>query len=159
DLLVGRGMSTQAAGMMASVLMVFPVGASAVMGHVLDRHRWQGAGAVVGCVLFAAFVILLGVLKSGVVPLFLGVSFTFALAPAGVFALAPYLMHGRESGLGYGVLAGLLNVGVLFGPAIGGIVRDATGSYLASFVMAGVLTCIGAVCVVFLHRPQTEKAG
>jgi ACS family hexuronate transporter-like MFS transporter len=159
DLLVGRGMSPQAAGMMASVLMVFPVGASAIMGHVLDRRRWQGAGAVVGCVLFAGFVILLGTLKGGVVPLFLGVSFTFALAPAGVFALAPYLMRSTESGLGYGVLAGMLNVGVLFGPAIGGVVRDATGNYLASFIMAGVLTCIGAACVLLLHRPSAENAG
>jgi cyanate permease len=157
DLLVGRGMSPEAAGMMASVLMVFPVGASAIMGHVLDRRRWQGAGAVVGCVLFAGLVILLGTLKGGVVPLFLGVSFTFALAPAGVFALAPYLMRSTESGLGYGVLAGMLNVGVLFGPAIGGVVRDATGNYLASFIMAGVLTCIGAACVLLLHRPQVEK--
>lgn len=158
DLLVGRGMSTQAAGMMASVLMAFPIGASAVMGHVLDRRSWQGRGAVIGCVLFAMSVILLGVLKGSVVPLFLGVSLTFALTPAAVFALAPYLMRGSESGLGYGVLAGLLNVGVLFGPAIGGVVRDATGSYLASFIMAGVLTCLGAVCVAFLHRPRTENA-
>jgi predicted MFS family arabinose efflux permease len=158
DLLVGRGMSTQTAGMMASVLMVFPIGASSVMGHILDRRSSQGRGAVIGCVLFAMFVILLGVLKGSVVPLFLGVSFTFALAPAAVFALAPYLMHGRESGLGYGVLAGLLNVGVLFGPAIGGVVRDATGSYLASFIMAGVLTCLGAGCVAFLHRPRTQDA-
>jgi hypothetical protein len=114
---------------------------------------------VVGCVLFAAFVILLGVLKGGVVPLFLGVSFTFALAPMGVFALAPHLMRGSESGLGYGVLAGMLNLGVLFGPAIGGVVRDATGSYLASFIMAGGLTCIGAACVLLLHRPSAENAG
>jgi ACS family hexuronate transporter-like MFS transporter len=156
DLLVGRGMSTQTAGLMAGILMVFPVGASSVMGHVLDHRSWQGQGLAAGCVLFAAFAILLGILKGSVVPLFLGISFTFALAPAGVFALAPYLMHGRESGLGYGVLAGLLNVGVLFGPAIGGVVRDATGSYLASFIMAGVLTCLGAGCVAFLHRPRTE---
>jgi len=158
DLLVGRGMSTQTAGLTAGILMVFPVGASSVMGHVLDRRGWQGQGLAVGCVLFAAFAILLGILKGSVIPLFLGISFTFALAPAGVFALAPYLMHGRESGLGYGVLAGLLNVGVLFGPAVGGVVRDATGSYLASFIMAGAFTCIGAACVALLRRSRTESA-
>ncbi|MGB9666732.1 MAG: MFS transporter, partial [Candidatus Cryosericum sp.] len=83
--------------------------------------------------------------------------FSFALAPAGVYALAPHLLRGRETGLGYGVLASLLNVGVLFGPAIGGIVRDATGSYLASFAMAGALTCIGALLVLFLRRPAAEN--
>jgi OFA family oxalate/formate antiporter-like MFS transporter len=67
-------------------------------------------------------------------------------------------MHGRESGLGYGVLASMLNLGVLFGPAVGGIVRDVTGSYLASFIMAGVLTSIGAACVLLLHRPTLENA-
>ncbi len=158
DLLVGRGMSPQTAGTMAGVLMLFPIAASTFMGHVLDRKHWQGRGAVLACLMFAGCVILLGVLPGGVLPLFLGVSFTFALAPAAVFGLAPYLMHGRESGLGYGVLAGMLNIGVLFGPAIGGIVRDATGSYLASFVIAGVLTSTGAVCVLLLRRPAVENA-
>jgi MFS family permease len=138
--------------------MVFPMAASAVMGHILDHRRWQGRGAVLACLTFAGCVVLLGAFSGGVLPLFLGVSFTFALAPAAVFGLAPYLLHGRESGLGYGILAGMLNVGVLFGPAIGGIVRDATGSYLASFIMAGVLTSVGAVCVLLLRRPAIENA-
>lgn len=158
DLLVGRGMSPQAAGTMVSVLMVFPVAASTFMGHVLDRRRWQGRGIALACLMFAGFVILLGALRGSVLLLFLGISFTFALAPAGVFGLAPYLLHGSETGLGYGVLAGLLNIGVLFGPAIGGTVRDATGSYLGSFIMAGVLASIGAACVLFLHRPVAENA-
>jgi len=158
DLLVGRGMSPQTAGTMASILMLFPVAASAFMGHILDRRRWQGRGAVLACLMFAGCVILLGVLPGSVLPLFLGVSFTFALAPAAVFGLAPYLLHGRESGMGYGILAGMLNVGVLFGPAIGGIVRDVTGSYLASFIMAGVLTSIGAACVLLLRRPAVQNA-
>jgi predicted MFS family arabinose efflux permease len=158
DFLVGRGTSPQTAGTMASILMVFPMAASAVMGHILDHRRWQGRGAVLACLTFAGCVVLLGAFSGGVLPLFLGVSFTFALAPAAVFGLAPYLLHGRESGLGYGILAGMLNVGVLFGPAIGGIVRDATGSYLASFIMAGVLTSVGAVCVLLLRRPAIENA-
>lgn len=158
DLLVGRGMSPQTAGTVAGILMLFPLVASTLMGHVLDRRRWQGRGAVLACLMFAGCVILLGVFSGSVLPLFLGISFTFALTPAGVFALAPHLIHGRESGLGYGVLAGMLNLGVLFGPAIGGIVRDATGSYLASFIMAGVLTSIGAACVLFLRRPAVANA-
>ena len=158
DLLVGRGMSPQTAGTMAGILMLFPIIASTFMGHVLDRRRWQARGAALACLMFAVCVILLGVVSGSVLPLFLGISFTFALAPMGVFALAPHLMHGRESGLGYGVLAGMLNIGVLFGPAIGGIVRDATGSYLASFIMAGVLTSIGAACVLLLRRPVLENA-
>jgi len=158
DLLVGRGMSPQTAGTMASILMLFPIIASTFMGHVLDRRRWQARGAALACLMFAVCVILLGVVSDSVLPLFLGISFTFALAPMGVFALAPHLLHGRESGLGYGVLAGMLNIGVLFGPAIGGIVRDATGSYLASFIMAGVLTSIGAACVLLLRRPAAENA-
>jgi predicted MFS family arabinose efflux permease len=158
DFLVGRGMSPQVAGTMAGILMLFPIIASTFMGHVLDHRRWQGQGAALACLMFAVCVILLGVVSSSVLPLFLGISFTFALAPMGVFALAPHLMHGRESGLGYGVLAGMLNIGVLFGPAIGGIVRDATGSYLASFITAGVLTSIGAACVLLVRRPAAENA-
>jgi predicted MFS family arabinose efflux permease len=158
DLLVGRGMSPQMAGTMAGILMLFPIIASTFMGHVLDRRRWQAQGAALACLMFSVCVILLGVVSGSVLPLFLGISFTFALAPMGVFALAPHLMHGRESGLGYGVLAGMLNIGVLFGPSVGGIVRDATGSYLASFITAGILTSIGAACALLLRRPAAENA-
>jgi predicted MFS family arabinose efflux permease len=158
DFLVGRRMSPQMAGTMAGILMLFPIIASTFMGHVLDRKRWQARGAALACLMFSVCVILLGVVSGSVLPLFLGISFTFALAPMGVFALAPHLMHGRESGLGYGVLAGMLNIGVLFGPAVGGIVRDATGNYLASFITAGILTSIGAACVLFLRRPAAENA-
>ena len=158
DLLVGRGMSPQTAGTMAGILMLFPIIASTFMGHVLDRRHWQARGAALACLMFAVCVILLGVVSGSVLPLFLGISFTFALAPMGVFALAPHLMHGRESGLGYGVLAGMLNIGVLFGPAVGGIVRDATGNYLASFITAGILTSIGAACALLLRRPTAENA-
>ncbi|MEN6387626.1 MAG: MFS transporter [Candidatus Cryosericum sp.] len=158
DLLVGRGMSPQAAGTMASVLIVFPVVASTSMGHVLEHRQWQRWGIVVADLVFALFVVLLGLFTQHVILLFLCISFSLALAPAAVFALAPHLLHGRETGLGYGVLAGLLNVGVLFGPAIGGMVRDATGSYLASFAMAGTLTCLGAVLALFLRRPAAENA-
>ena len=132
DLLVGRGMSPQTAGTMAGILMLFPIIASTFMGHVLDRRRWQARGAALACLMFAVCVILLGVVSGSVLPLFLGISFTFALAPMGVFALAPHLMHGRESGLGYGVLAGMLNI--------------------------GVLTSIGAACVLLLRRPVLENA-
>lgn len=158
DLLVGRGMSPQSAGTMASVLMFFPILGSTFMGHVLDHRRWQRRGVALACLMFAALAVLLGLSSGNIVVLFLGVSFSFALAPAGIFALAPHLMHGRESGLGYGALAGMLNIGVLFGPAIGGIVRDATGTYLASFIMAGVLTSIGAACVLLLRQPVVETA-
>jgi predicted MFS family arabinose efflux permease len=158
DFLVGRGMSPQMAGTMAGILMLFPIIASTFMGHVLDRKRWQARGAALACLMFSVCVILLGVISGSVLPLFLGISFTFALAPMGVFALAPHLMHGRESGLGYGVLACMLNIGVLFGPAVGGVVRDATGNYLASFITAGILTSIGAACVLLLRRPTAENA-
>ena len=158
DFLVGRGMSPKMAGTMAGILMLFPIIASTFMGHVLDRRRWQARGAALACLMFSVCVILLGVVSGSVLPLFLGISFTFALAPMGVFALAPHLMHGRESGLGYGVLAGMLNIGVLFGPAVCGIVRDATGNYLASFITAGILTSIGAACALFLRRPTAENA-
>jgi len=138
--------------------MLFPVVASTSMGHVLEHRQWQRWGIVVADLVFTLFVVLLGLFTQHVILLFVCISFSLALAPAAVFALAPHLLHGRETGLGYGVLAGLLNVGVLFGPAIGGMVRDATGSYLESFAMAGALTCIGALLALFLRRPDAGNA-
>ncbi|MGB9667305.1 MAG: MFS transporter, partial [Candidatus Cryosericum sp.] len=89
DLLVGRGLSPQTAGLLASVLMFFPVFGSTYMGHVLDQRTWQGRGIVVADLVFALFAVLVGLFSRSVILLFLGISFSFALAPAGVYALAP----------------------------------------------------------------------
>ena len=82
-----------------------------------------------------------------------------ALAPSAVFATAPYLMRDRQSGLGYGVLAGMLNIGVALGPVIAGAAKDATGSYVASFAAAAVLEVLGALAVLLLRGvPRVEGA-
>ena len=159
DLLVSRGLSLQAAGGVAALLMLFPITASTAMGHVLDRHRLQNAGAAAACLLLAICVLLLGLDALPSIPLFIAMSLAMALAPSAVFATAPYLMRDRQSGLGYGVLAGMLNIGVALGPVIAGAAKDATGSYVASFAAAAVLEVLGALAVLLLRGvPRVEGA-
>jgi NNP family nitrate/nitrite transporter-like MFS transporter len=153
DLLVTRGLTPRAAGLLAAMLMTFPVLGSPSMGHLLEHRHLHRSGMIAASLGFAVCSVLVGLFEGGIVPLFLGVSFCFALGPTGVFGLAPHILRENETGLGYGVLSALLNVGVLFGPAVGGIVRDATGSYLASFVIGAVLTTIGAGFVLLI-RPS-----
>ena len=159
DLLVSRGLSVQAAGGVAALLMLFPITASTAMGHLLDRHHLQNAGAAAACLLLAVCVILLGTNAAPAVPLFIAMSVAMALAPSAVFATAPYLMRDQQSGLGYGVLAGMLNIGVALGPVVAGAAKDATGSYLASCVAAAILEVLGALAVLLLRGvPRTEEA-
>jgi cyanate permease len=159
DLLVSRGLSLQAAGGVAALLMLFPITASTAMGHLLDRHHLQNAGAAAACLLLAVCVILLGTNAAPAVPLIIAMSVAMALAPSAVFATAPYLMRDQQSGLGYGVLAGMLNIGVALGPVVAGAAKDATGSYLASCVAAAVLEVLGALAVLLLRGvPRTEAA-
>ena len=159
DLLVSRGLSLQAAGGVAALLMLFPITASTAMGYLLDRYHLQNAAAAAACLLLAACVILLGTDAAPAVPLFIAMSVAMALAPSAVFARAPYLMRDQQSGLGYGVLAGMLNIGVALGPVVAGAAKDATGSYLASCVAAAVLEVLGALAVLLLRGvPRTEAA-
>lgn len=147
DLLTTRGITIQQAGLFAALLELFPILASPSLGHLMDRHHAHRQAMVVASLGYAALSLTLVMTQRGILALVLGISFCFALGPMAIFGFAPSLLTSENSGIGYGVLNATMNIGVLVGPALGGLLHDATGSYLLSFVVGVLFVCAGAVAM------------
>ncbi len=64
----------------------------------------------------------------------------------------------KNFGVNYGMLLTAWGVGGVFGPLVGGIVRDMTGTYLISYIISGVLSATGAY-MTFATKAPVEKEG
>lgn len=158
DLLTSRGYSLQQAGTFAAMLEVLPIVVSPWLGHYMDRSRTHRQAMVIASLVFTVFSVLFVTQRSGLVLSGLGISLAYVLGPMSVFGYAPAFLQSDNSGLGYGILNMMLNVGVLIGPAVGGALRDATGAYVVSFIAGGAMTCVGAMFMASLHDPRTEMS-
>lgn len=116
--------------------------------------------------LFAAFVIQLLtyiVFPALITPFSLAVGialvgFTFG----GMLTLFPAFAADyfglKNLGVNYGLLITAWGVGGVFGPLVGGLVRDLTGTYTLSFMASGLLSLMGAAGALLLPRLRPEAA-
>jgi MFS transporter, OFA family, oxalate/formate antiporter len=63
----------------------------------------------------------------------------------------------KNLGVNYGLVFTGWGIAGIIGPIVGGMVKDATGSYSISYIIAGVLLLIGVVMVRFI-KPMKPKA-
>jgi len=62
----------------------------------------------------------------------------------------------KNFGVNYGMVITAWGIGGVFGPLLGGIVRDLTGTYTISYMVSGVLSASGAILTFFTQAP-TQK--
>ncbi len=60
----------------------------------------------------------------------------------------------KNFGVNYGMLITAWGVGGVFGPLLGGLVRDITGTYNISYVVSGILSLLGAVISLLVKPPE-----
>lgn len=65
----------------------------------------------------------------------------------------------RNFGVNYGMMLTAWGVGGVFGPLLGGIVRDATGAYVLSYVVSAVLSAAGALLTLITKAPREPVRG
>ena len=88
-----------------------------------------------GALAFAILVVFVP-WAGGLIPaLMVLIGLAWLPAPAPIFILAAEVVSSKRLGLGYVILSACQNIGVLFGPAVTGLLRDITGSYQASYAM------------------------
>ncbi|RQD66923.1 MAG: MFS transporter [Tindallia sp. MSAO_Bac2] len=64
----------------------------------------------------------------------------------------------RNFGMNYGMVITAWGIGGVFGPLLGGIVRDLTGTYGISYLVSGILSATGAILTLVTKPPATEPA-
>lgn len=146
----------------ATAFLVFGVGTvvgGPFLGSVSDRLGRPRA-------LLFAFALMTGAaltVPTGVRPWPTVAAFAFGLAftgiPAGVAARIRDHVEGPSFGAAFGAATLAFGSALMIGPQLGGALADATGSFLAGFVVAAAAAIGGgALLLVDRHRPPTEPA-
>ena len=63
----------------------------------------------------------------------------------------------KNFGINYGMVITAWGIGGVFGPLLGGIVRDVTGTYGISYIVSGVLSATGALLTLITKPPAEES--
>ncbi len=94
---------------------------------------------------------------STAVPLFIGTSLV-AFAFGGMLTIFPAITANyfgvKNLGVNYGLVFTAWGGGGVFGPLVGGIVRDMTGTYGLSYTISAVLSVVGIILAVTMKAPK-----
>jgi len=154
------GIDAGYAGFLTSMLMIGALILSPVVGLLTDKmgneeYFIAGGSVILTIALFLVPRVALNPLLLGVV---IGIS--GALIPSPVFSLVPGFLPPEQMGLGYGILSTCLNVGVLFGPLMVGILHDRTSNYLSGFdLMAAFALSIAVFVAILVYTKKIQNKG
>ncbi len=151
------GFDSSYAGFLTSLLMIGALILSSFVGYLTDRYGKEEYLIIGGSIVLG--IALLLVPRVAVNPLVLGIliGISAAFVPSPVFSLIPKLLPGEQIGLGYGILSTCLNVGVLVGPFLVGLLYDKTANYLPGFNLMGALSMMTAVIGFILIKLRKSK--
>jgi len=145
-----KGFSPVQADFLAGLVMLlaFTTPLTGYLAGRLGRRRLLILISLVGIVVCFTLLPLLGNVLAIVLLVMLGLF--AALAPPCIFMLPPELVGQENAGLGFGVLNTALNLGVVLGPLIVGLVLDSTNSEAAVFFTMAAFAALGALFVYTL---------
>lgn len=153
------GLSYRSAALYVSIFAIFNGAGRPLFGYLVDRR-----GFVTGALLSYGLVILASVLFF-TLPSPSTYLFAFALLWMNLGAwlsMAPtttYTLFGKEAyAQNYGVVFTAYGAGAIAGTLVSGILRDATGSYLAVFPITALLAGVG-MGAAFLLQHLAQKGG
>lgn len=140
---------------LVAVLAVFNAGGRITGGVMFDKLGWRYTLVIVfsaqalNFLFFGTYsslaVLLIGTMVAG---------FCYG-ACLSIFPTLTALLYGvKNLGVNYGLVFTSWGAGGVFGGLTGGLVRDATGSYLAAFLMAGALCLLGVILTFLIKTPE-----
>jgi MFS family permease len=159
DLLKAAGFSVASAGFITSAVMWPALVLSPVVGYVIDKIGRKRTIIAIGSLGLAILLALVPTATSWILLLMLLIGVAQAMVPTPIFALPPEVTSPEKLGLGFGIISTCLNLGIVMGPAAAGFIRDATGSYQASYaLMAGLVFLIPLVMLILRWRQSQIAA-
>ncbi|MFC1962585.1 CynX/NimT family MFS transporter [Chloroflexota bacterium] len=159
DLLKSAGFSLTRAGLVGSMVMWPALLISPVVGYLTGRFGHREISIAIGGIATGLLILFLPQTTRFAAGMILLIGITQSLVPPPVYALASEVLPAHRHGLGFGIMSICATAGIMLGPFLAGLARDATGSYSASYaVMAGfgILTAV-AITVLWLIRGRQHS--
>lgn len=147
----------------AALGVSFTAGASVIgrlfLGPIADRYdKRYVAGA---CFVFQGSAVLFLAYSSEVVALYLG-TFAFGLTMGGILMMQTLIIGECFGLISFGTVSGLTGMfsvsGAALGPAVAGLIYDATQSYQMAFTIFAVASAAATLPVLLAKPPRSEVA-
>jgi predicted MFS family arabinose efflux permease len=156
DLLQSAGLTIASAGFVTSALMWPSIVLSPVVGYVIDKIDRKRAIIAIGGLALAIFIAMIPSATSWILALMIIIGVAQVLIPAPIYALITDVTSPERLGLSFGIFNTCLNLGIVAGPVAVGAIRDATGSYQASYALMAGFAFLIILAMVALRRRQKQ---
>jgi MFS family permease len=83
--------------------------------------------------------------------------FAFVLVPAALWPSVPLIVRSERVGTAFGLMTAIQNIGLGLFPLLNGLLRDRTGSYVASQTMFASLGLVGLMFALLLKRADRRE--
>lgn len=146
------GFSIASANLIASFFMWGALLISPIIGYSINRYFTKEFLIIFGSIAMALILLFTPIAGGAVVPLMVLLGLAAALVPAPIFALPADVMEPGNIGLGFGIITSCLNIGIVAGPYLVGLLRDQTGSFGWGFVLMAIFSLLGALPIIGLKH-------
>jgi MFS family permease len=154
DFFTSCGYDPKVAGFISSIPMIVSIFLTPLAGLALDRFGWRIAPIFIGGILCGVSIVLifLDPIRALIWATTLGIG--VSIIPPVIFTLAGEVLPKERTGLGFGLLSTLFNIGVFFGIPIIGSLRDMSGVYGPSFISMALLAMAASGAALLLMRSR-----
>ena len=147
------------AGGITSIIIFASMLLAPFAGRLVDKVGKRATFMIAGSLLMIPCHLAMGLTRIYPVYPMILLGFAFVLVPAALWPSVPLIVRSERVGTAFGLMTAIENVGLGLFPLLNGLLRDATGSYVASQIMFSSLGFIGLAFALFLKRADAREGG
>jgi MFS family permease len=145
------------AGGISSIIIFASMILAPFAGRLVDKVGRRATFMIAGSLLMIPCHLAMGLTHIYPAYPMILLGFAFVLVPAAMWPSVPLIVRAERVGTAFGLMTAIQNVGLGLFPLLNGLLRDATGSYVASQVMFASLGLVGLVFALLLKRADRRE--
>ncbi len=145
------------AGGITSIIIFSSMILAPFAGRLVDKVGRRATFMIAGSLLMIPCHLAMGLTQIYPVYPMILLGFAFVLVPAAMWPSVPLIVRSERVGTAFGLMTAIQNVGLGLFPLLNGLLRDATGSYVASQAMFASLGLVGFVFALLLKRADKRE--
>jgi MFS family permease len=145
------------AGGITSIIIFSSMILAPFAGRLVDKVGRRATFMIVGSLLMIPCHLAMGLTRIYPAYPMILLGFAFVLVPAAMWPSVPLIVRSERVGTAFGLMTAIQNIGLGLFPLLNGLLRDTTGSYVASQVMFASLGLVGLVFALLLKRADKRE--
>jgi MFS family permease len=145
------------AGGITSIIIFSSMILAPFAGRLVDKVGRRASFMIAGSLLMIPCHLAMGLTRMYPAYPMILLGFSFVLVPAAMWPSVPLIVRSERVGTAFGLMTAIQNVGLGLFPLLNGLLRDATGAYVASEIMFASLGIVGLVFALLLKRADRRE--